>query len=38
MTMKERIQAGMLFSDHCEGMPEERQQAKELMREWERKH
>lgn len=32
MTMKERIMAGKLFTDYCEGMPEERMQAKRLMK------
>jgi len=32
MTMKERIEAGLLFSDNCEGMPEERMRAKQLMK------
>ena len=31
MTMRERILAGKLFSDMCEGMPEERNQAKRRM-------
>ena len=31
MTMRERIMAGKLFSDMCEGMPEERNQAKRRM-------
>lgn len=32
MTMRERIQAGKLFSDMCEGMPEERLAAKQRMK------
>lgn len=28
MTMHERIMNGLLFTDMCEGMPEERLQAK----------
>ena len=32
MTMHERIQSGKLFTDMCEGMPEERLQAKKLMK------
>ena len=31
MTMHERIMSGKLFTDMCEGMPEERNQAKRLM-------
>ena len=31
MTMKERIATGKLFTDDCEGMPEERMQAKKRM-------
>lgn len=31
MTMKERIATGKLFTDDCEGMPEERMQAKRRM-------
>lgn len=31
MTMKERIAAGKLFTDDCEGMPEERMRAKKTM-------
>lgn len=34
MTMRERIQNGMLFTDMCEGMPEERLQAKKLMKQF----
>lgn len=30
--MRERIQKGLLFTDMCEGMPEERLQAKKLMK------
>ena len=32
MTMHERIMQGKLFTDMCEGMPEERLQAKKLMK------
>lgn len=32
MTMRERIQAGKLFTDMCEGMPEERTEAKKRMK------
>lgn len=32
MTMRERIMAGKLFTDMCEGMPEERLQAKRRMK------
>lgn len=32
MTMRERIMAGKLFTDMCEGMPEERLKAKQLMK------
>lgn len=32
MTMKERIHAGKLFTDNCEGLPEERLRAKRLMK------
>ena len=32
MTMRERIMAGKLFTDMCEGMPEERTQAKKRMK------
>ena len=28
MTMRERIKAGKLFTDMCEGMPQERTEAK----------
>lgn len=35
-TMKERIAAGKLFSDHCEGMPRERAAAKRRMRAYNR--
>lgn len=34
MTMHERIMNGMLFTDMCEGMPEERLQAKKLMKKF----
>lgn len=34
MTMHERILKGMLFTDMCEGMPEERIQAKKLMKKF----
>ena len=30
MTMRERIAQGKLFTDMCEGMPEERTRAKKL--------
>lgn len=29
MTMRERIASGKLFTDYCEGLPEDRLQAKE---------
>ena len=32
MTMRERIRAGKLFTDNCEGLPAERLQAKKLMK------
>ena len=32
MTMHDRIMSGKLFTDMCEGMPEERLQAKKLMK------
>ena len=32
MTMRERIMQGKLFTDMCEGMPEERLRAKKLMK------
>ena len=31
MTMHERIMAGKLFTDMCEGLPEERNEAKRRM-------
>lgn len=31
MTMRERMKAGKLFTDMCEGLPEERTKAKKLM-------
>lgn len=34
MTMHERIRNGLLFTDMCEGMPEERLQAKKLMKKF----
>jgi galactoside O-acetyltransferase len=34
MTMRERIANGMLFTDMCEGLPEERLRGKELMFEF----
>lgn len=34
MTMHERIMKGLLFTDMCEGMPEERLQAKKLMKQF----
>lgn len=34
MTMHERIMSGKLFTDMCEGMPEERLQAKKLMKKF----
>lgn len=34
MTMHERIMAGKLFTDMCEGMPEERLKAKKLMKQF----
>lgn len=32
MTMRERIEAGKLFTDMCEGLPEERLRAKQLQK------
>ena len=32
--MRERIRKGMLFTDMCEGLPEERLQAKKLMKQF----
>lgn len=32
MTMRERIENGMLFTDYCEGLPEDRVKAKKLMK------
>ena len=34
MTMHERIMAGKLFTDMCEGMPQERLQAKKRMKQF----
>ncbi|MGN0479724.1 MAG: sugar O-acetyltransferase, partial [Hominenteromicrobium sp.] len=34
MTMRERIRQGKLFTDMCEGMPEERMRAKKLMKQF----
>lgn len=34
MTMKDRIRQGKLFTDMCEGMPEERLKAKQLMKKF----
>ena len=34
MTMRERIVQGQLFTDECEGLPEERRRAKTLMKEF----
>lgn len=34
MTMRERIALGKLFTDYCEGLPEDRVQAKKLMKEF----
>ena len=34
MTMRERIMAGKLFTDMCEGMPEERTEAKKRMKKF----
>ena len=34
MTMHERIQNGLLFTDMCEGMPQERLEAKKLMKKF----
>ena len=31
MTMRERIRDGKLFTDDCEGLPKERQEAKKRM-------
>ena len=38
MTMHERIMAGKLFTDMCEGMPEERLQGKTLMKQFNDSH
>ncbi len=32
MTMRERIRDGKLFTDYCEGLPEDRKRAKKLMK------
>ena len=32
MTMRERIMAGKLFTDECEGLPQERLEAKMRMK------
>ena len=32
MTMRERMEAGKLFTDYCEGLPEDRLKAKKLMK------
>lgn len=32
MTMRARIHEGKLFTDYCEGLPEERLKAKKLMK------
>ena len=32
MTMRERIAEGKLFTDYCEGLPEDRLKAKKLMK------
>lgn len=32
MTMRERIKDGKLFTDECEGLPEDRKEAKKLMK------
>lgn len=34
MTMREKIKSGKLFTDMCEGLPEERLQAKKLMKQF----
>ncbi len=34
MTMRERIHAGKLFTDYCEGLPEDRKRAKYFMTEF----
>lgn len=34
MTMRERIEAGKLFTDYCEGLPEDRIKAKKLMKQF----
>ena len=34
MTQRERIASGKLFTDMCEGLPEERRRGKELMYEF----
>lgn len=36
MTMRERIEQGKLFTDHCEGLPEERLHCKRVMTEFNR--
>lgn len=33
MTMRERIANGLLFTDYCEGLPEDRMKAKKLMKQ-----
>lgn len=34
MTMRERIKTGKLFTDYCEGLPEDRLRAKKLMKQF----
>lgn len=34
MSMRDRMKAGKLFTDMCEGLPEERLRGKELMYEF----
>lgn len=34
MTMRERIANGLLFTDYCEGLPEDRTRAKKLMKQF----
>lgn len=34
MTMRERIAAGKLFTDCCDGLPEDRLRAKKLMKQF----
>ena len=38
MSMKEKIKAGKLFTDMCEGLPEKRLRGKTLMYEFNHSH